>query len=222
MMAIMICFASMLLEPAVCFSLVSMRAGNGFVPDLALRIARTSHGESLAIRRPAPAAGSLQMVDSETTMARRTSLKVAAAYLVGLPTAGSIISARAVNAETAAKQAPAVMSPEVVFCDQAVSRLVNSETKQEVYIVGTAHISTLSAELVRDTIRLVQPDRVMVELDAQRVKKRAPTAADEASSSDSTSDNKPPPTSVWGLVKAGVHIASCKLCSSLPKATAEI
>ena len=95
------------------------------------------------------------------------------------------------------------MPPQVVLCDQAVSRLVNTKTAQEVYVIGTAHVSTLSAELVRDTIRLVQPDQVMVELDSQRVKKRAPAPAGATSSAGSAANEKLPPATFWGLVKAG-------------------
>lgn len=94
------------------------------------------------------------------------------------------------------------MSPQVVLCDQAVSRLVNAETAQEVYVIGTAHISTLSAELVRDTIRIVQPDQVMIELDSQRVKKRAPAPASATSSAGAAPNEKPPPATFWDLVKA--------------------
>jgi len=102
------------------------------------------------------------------------------------------------------------MSPQVVLCDQAVSRLVNAETAQEVYVIGTAHISTLSAELVRDTIRIVQPDQVMIELDSQRVKKRAPAPASATSSAGAAPKEKPPPATFWDLVKAGMNGMQCR------------
>jgi pheromone shutdown protein TraB len=95
-----------------------------------------------------------------------------------------------------------IMKAQEVLCDQAVSRLVNAETGQEVYIVGTAHISKLSAELVRDTIRLTKPDKIMVELDSQRVKKRVslPPPAD-GDNAVAAAPDKPAPTSVWDLIK---------------------
>eukprot|EP00667_Euglena_gracilis_P012304 EG_transcript_12631 len=58
----------------------------------------------------------------------------------------------------------------IICDDQAVSHLVGPGG-QEVYLVGTAHISNISAQLVRTVIREVQPDTVMVELDASRFKK---------------------------------------------------
>lgn len=35
---------------------------------------------------------------------------------------------------------------------------------QDIYLVGTAHISQLSADLVRETIRAVKPDTIMIEV----------------------------------------------------------
>ena len=132
----------------------------------------------------------LRMTHGEERLTRRDGLK----YLLGAP-AAAFLSARAVGAEsTAAALAAPEMSKEMVFCDQAVSHLLNVETGQNVYIVGTAHISSVSAALVRDTIRFVKPDKVMVELDSQRVKKRRPSNAAGAASS-AVADEAPPPTS---------------------------
>lgn len=149
-------------------------------------------------------------VDCESAFTRRESFKRVAAFLIAAP---AVLSPAASHAEPALMEAAplksspmeaavggaAIMPAEGVFCDQAVSRLVNAETRQEVYIVGTAHISQLSAELVRDTIRLVHPDRVMIELDSQRIKKRAPASN---AASESNSQERSQPSSVWGLIKA--------------------
>lgn len=154
--------------------------------------------------------------DDETAITRRDGLTRAALYILGAPAASAVVCARTAAAETSvsAVATPAVatkaggaaiMSAEKVFCDQAVSRLVNANTAQEVYIVGTAHISAVSAELVRDTIRLVGPNKIMVELDSQRVKKRQAAAPADASAAAVPADT-PPPSSLWDLVRAGMPL----------------
>ncbi|CAM9490292.1 unnamed protein product [Ascophyllum nodosum] len=55
------------------------------------------------------------------------------------------------------------------LCDDAVSYLRNPTKQSEVWIVGTAHISNSSAELVGSVIREIKPQVVMLELDIQRV-----------------------------------------------------
>ncbi|GBG71632.1 hypothetical protein CBR_g9048 [Chara braunii] len=55
--------------------------------------------------------------------------------------------------------------------ESTVTYLKNWENGAEVYLVGTAHISQKSAEEVRDLVRRVQPDYVMVELDQKRFEK---------------------------------------------------
>ena len=71
---------------------------------------------------------------------------------------------------------PAVAVPPA--CDDAVA--VWSNGNRQVYIVGTAHVSEKSAELVAQTIDAVQPTLVMLELDRKRLK-GAPAAASSAS-----------------------------------------
>jgi len=149
---------------------------------------------------------SQKMIADETAVTRRQGLAKAILYVVGAPMAAAAVSTRSPAVLLPAAPLPtqaggaAVMSAEEVFCDQAVSRLLNANTGQEVYIVGTAHISAVSAELVRDTIRLVRPNKIMVELDSQRVKKRAPVSS---SATTGASPDTPPPSSLWDLVKAG-------------------
>ena len=67
---------------------------------------------------------------------------------------------------------PAVAAPPA--CDDAVALWSNGN--RQVYIVGTAHVSEKSADLVAQTIDAVQPTLVMLELDRKRMK-GAPAAA---------------------------------------------
>jgi len=55
-------------------------------------------------------------------------------------------------------------------CDQAVSHLVDKASGREIYLIGTAHISNVSAALVDTTIRAVKPSLIAVELDASRLR----------------------------------------------------
>ncbi len=75
---------------------------------------------------------------------------------------GSIAAAAALTTRTV----PAVAVPPA--CDDAVA--VWSNGNRQVYIVGTAHVSEKSAELVAQTIDAVQPTLVMLELDRKRLK----------------------------------------------------
>ncbi|GAB5034483.1 Hypothetical protein NocV09_01901030 [Nannochloropsis oceanica] len=54
-------------------------------------------------------------------------------------------------------------------CNDAISHLRNPKTGQDIYMIGTAHISNESAILVRSTIRALRPQTVMLELDASRI-----------------------------------------------------
>ena len=56
-----------------------------------------------------------------------------------------------------------------------------SNGNRQVYIVGTAHVSEKSAELVAQTIDAVQPTLVMLELDRKRLKGAPAAAASSAS-----------------------------------------
>ncbi|CAM9315010.1 unnamed protein product [Chrysoparadoxa australica] len=53
-----------------------------------------------------------------------------------------------------------------VLCDDAVSHLTGNG--QDIWLIGTAHISNASVILVENVISKVKPDVVMVELDASR------------------------------------------------------
>ena len=68
------------------------------------------------------------------------------------------------------RDAALAVATRAAVCDQAISHLVDESGKRDLYLIGTAHISSLSAALVEQTIRSVRPDLVMVELDESRVK----------------------------------------------------
>ena len=86
------------------------------------------------------------------------------------------LGAIAAAAALGTRRTPAVAVPPA--CDDAVA--VWSNGNRQVYIVGTAHVSEKSAELVAQTIDAVQPTLVMLELDRKRLK-GAPAAASSAS-----------------------------------------
>lgn len=71
------------------------------------------------------------------------------------------------QAATETMAAPAVKG--TGLCDDAISHLRNPKTGQDIYMIGTAHISNESAILVRSTIRALRPQTVMLELDASRI-----------------------------------------------------
>lgn len=71
-------------------------------------------------------------------------------------------AARQFSAAPFPADAAAVGSPETN------SYLRNLQNGSEIYLVGTAHVSKASADEVRQLIRLVQPDVVLVELDEGR------------------------------------------------------
>lgn len=87
-------------------------------------------------------------------------------------------------------------------CNDAVTLLRKAGGK-DVVVIGTAHISEESAELVRRIVQSTQPDVVMIELDAKRIGKLNSSELDKAgfllpsSSSSSSSVGSPssPPLS---------------------------
>ena len=182
---------------AACTPSAAFAAFSGTSP-VAAGLLRATAGQSRC-RHALPA---LRMAGARDgrPMTRRDGLQRAALAAAAWVSTRVNADAGTLTAEAPAAPDSGVVSPERVFCDDAVSRMVNAETGQEVYIVGTAHISALSAELVRNTIRLVKPDRVMVELDSQRVKKRQPPAGGAASAKDEGAN--PPPSSIWELLRA--------------------
>ena len=96
--------------------------------------------------------------ESSTLSSRRQWFSQAAAVALTVPTA---------------TQATTVIAPEKpkspAVCDTAVSVLMNPQNGRRVYILGTAHISSQSADVAGKLVRDVKPDAVFVELDAKRV-----------------------------------------------------
>lgn len=82
------------------------------------------------------------------------------------------------------------------LCDPAVSTWVKND--RTIHILGTAHISSASAELAGKMVREIKPNVVFVELDAKRVSRAgigssssgsSSNANDVASSNESTADS---------------------------------
>lgn len=101
----------------------------------------------------------------------------------------------AVDLRAASAAAPA-RAPPNALCDSCVS--VVRTARQEITLVGTAHISEDSALLVQRVLRQVKPDTVMIELDASRAGKllgSRPAAGNEAGNDAS----RAPPMSIGSL-----------------------
>ena len=78
------------------------------------------------------------------------------------------------------------------LCDASVSTFRNPTNNRIVHLLGTAHISSDSADLAGQLVREIKPSAVFVELDAKRVNKAIPkptteTFADSSSSPTATS-----------------------------------
>lgn len=96
--------------------------------------------------------------ESSPLSSRRQWLTQAAAAALTLPTAAKA-------ATTSAPEKP----KSTAVCDTAVSVFMNPKNKRRVYILGTAHISSQSADVAGKLVSDVKPDAVFVELDAKRV-----------------------------------------------------
>jgi len=77
------------------------------------------------------------------------------------------------------------------LCDDAISHLRNPKTGQDIYMIGTAHISNASALLVRSTIRELRPQTVMLELDASRIGRLAKNTSNSISKPSSMGRSEP-------------------------------
>ena len=116
---------------------------------------------------------STQLDAAKPTSTRRTWFSQAAAIALTVP--------------TAAKASTVVVEKPVsgAICDTAVSVWANPQGRK-VYLLGTAHISSQSADVAGQLVRDVKPDAVFVELDAKRIGK-AGTVVPTVLSSDSKS-----------------------------------
>ncbi|KAL7428115.1 hypothetical protein ACHAXH_003256 [Discostella pseudostelligera] len=78
------------------------------------------------------------------------------------------------------------------LCDPSVSTWVKSydDAMRTVHILGTAHISSSSAELAGKMVRELKPNVVFVELDAKRVARAIPGGVRGSRSGSGNTDNK--------------------------------
>ena len=81
------------------------------------------------------------------------------------------------------------------LCDASVSTWKNSQNGRIVHLIGTAHISSSSAQLAGNVVREVRPDAVFVELDAKRVARAVPSAEKSPADTSAVKPNNssPPP-----------------------------
>ncbi|KAL7543209.1 hypothetical protein ACHAWF_007342 [Thalassiosira exigua] len=79
-------------------------------------------------------------------------------------------------AETVSKKSALPSASSMALCDPSVSTWVKNDATRTVHILGTAHISSSSAELAGQLVRELKPDVVFVELDAKRVARVIPDA----------------------------------------------
>lgn len=144
----------------VCLLLgICIQSSNGFCP-----------APVPTLRRPQHVASRIQMsaTPPSTPPGLAASRRGALAILLGAP-AAAFAQAAQVEALAAATAAPAPGGTGLT-CDDAISELRNDATGQVIYLIGTAHVSELSARLVEETIRAKKPDTVMIELDKKRVR----------------------------------------------------
>ena len=87
--------------------------------------------------------------------------------MAGIAASSWLLSTRANKAEAATTSATPPVGASI--CDDAISHLRDPKTGKEIYLIGTAHISNASAQLVRTTIREIKPQTVMLELDEGRI-----------------------------------------------------
>ena len=161
------------------------------------------------LRAPHPAAPrSTARPSSSPLLSRRW----AVGGLSGLLATAPLSSLRAASASTAEAAAPARALPNAL-CDSSVS--VVQTARQEITLVGTAHISADSALLVQRVLRQVKPDTVMIELDASRAgkllaKRPSAGAGDEAAAAagggGGDDAGRAPPSSIGRLAGRVLHV----------------
>ena len=159
-------------------------AALAFAPQLAVS-SRTKHVLSMV------GGEGIDDVDSGLATRRQvfqSTAKIAIASAV--TTAASSAPAFAVGTETATTTQPQTILSNTL-CDPAVSTWVKNG--RTIHILGTAHISSASAELAGKMVREIKPNVVFVELDAKRVSRAGLGNSNGntnavASSSDGTAD----------------------------------
>jgi len=128
---------------------------------------------------------------TSTSSSRRAWLTKSSSAAVA--TAASILSSTSnpelVNAAEIATSTTAITTVDNILCDPAVSIFEHPTKKRTVYLLGTAHISSKSADAAAQLVRDMKPKAVFVELDAKRVGRAIPKPSAESELSTVT-----PPT----------------------------
>jgi TraB/PrgY/gumN family len=103
---------------------------------------------------------------------RRAWMQTIVSAAAGAATAGGL-AAFGPSPASSSRAAAAATLPDIVIneavCDPTVSVWRNGRDDRLVYLLGTAHISQVSAELAGTLVRTVHPNAVFVELDLKRV-----------------------------------------------------
>ncbi|KAM3573575.1 hypothetical protein VYU27_004485 [Nannochloropsis oceanica] len=180
----------------------------------------TSPPHALASRTRRMVANVAMQEQEETTKVTSRAKEVTTAHrrAVFATTAGALTSSWLLSSSSSsspnkgqAATLPTAASPTTPVvkgngvCNDAISHLRNPKTGQDIYMIGTAHISNESAILVRSTIRALRPQTVMLELDASRIGRLAsadnstsvppssPSASTTITASSATQDPSLPP-----------------------------
>jgi len=94
-------------------------------------------------------------------------------------------------------------------CNVAITHL-RDDRDNEIYLIGTAHISNSSAQLASQVIDNVGPDVIMVELDAKRIGAVSTSGADNRTGDGDESQVKEKPTLLQKLKNAFTAISHPK------------
>ena len=110
-------------------------------------------------------------------------------FIASTTVSTTVASPASANESTISTSATKTRSPIVskTLCDPSVSTWTKRD--RTVHILGTAHISSSSAELAGKMVREIQPNVVFVELDKKRVSRAGIGGATSGLSTQSSSSN---------------------------------
>lgn len=132
-------------------------------------------------RMEIPSHGTNEQLKSKNTPSRREWITSSASAA----TAAAVLALQSQNAQAAtstliqADPATRITTPDTmqnILCDPSVSVFKHPNKQRTVYLLGTAHISSKSAEAAAQLVRDMKPKAVFVELDAKRVKRALPNS----------------------------------------------
>ncbi|KAL3779660.1 hypothetical protein HJC23_006816 [Cyclotella cryptica] len=122
--------------------------------------------------------------------------------IAGIASATSILRPSSANAATTTSPSALLPPPSAVvsntLCDPSVSTWIKtyndagSNAMRTIHILGTAHISSASAELAGKMVRELKPNVVFVELDAKRVARAIPGGIGGGDASRAALQTTPP------------------------------